>query len=47
MRITKAMTYNKYDIEYKDGKIVTPIGPMCELLKKGNSKTGEKSKHGQ
>ena len=40
-RISKAETYAKYGITYKNGKIDTPIGPMCELLKKGNSKTGK------
>lgn len=42
MRLTKAMIYNKYGILYKAGKIETPVGTMCELLKVGNSKTGRK-----
>lgn len=42
MKTTKATIYAKYGIEYKSGKINTPIGWMPELLKKGNSKTGEK-----
>lgn len=37
----KADIYAKYGIEYKGGKIQTPIGPMNELLKKGNSKVGK------
>lgn len=40
-KISKAEIYAKYGITYKNGKIETPIGPMCELLKKGNSKTGK------
>jgi len=40
-RINKAAIYRKYGITYKAGKIITPIGPMNELLKPGNSKTGK------
>ena len=40
-RTSKADIYAKYNITYKAGKIVTPIGTMCELLKDGNSKTGK------
>jgi hypothetical protein len=46
MKISKASTYAKYGIKYdaKTGSIETPIGPMKELLKVGNSKTGKKVK---
>lgn len=39
-KLSKAAIYAKYGIDYKNGKIVTPIGIMPELLKVGNSKTG-------
>lgn len=38
--MTKKEIYAKYGIVYSNGKIVTPIGVMPELLKVGNSKTG-------
>lgn len=41
MKTSKAAIYAKYGIIYKAGKIETPIGPMNELLKVGNSKTGK------
>ena len=44
MRISKAAIYNKYGITFKSNKIETPIGPMNELLKKGNTKVGESVK---
>jgi hypothetical protein len=37
----KKAVYNRYNIVYKDGKILSPIGYMGELLKEGNSKTGK------
>lgn len=40
----KSEIYAKYGIEYKGGKIITPIGPMNELLKAGNSKVGKSVK---
>jgi len=36
----KKKAYSNYGIEYKNGKINTPIGWTCELLKTGNTKTG-------
>ena len=39
--MTKKEIYNKYGIEFKSGKIVSPIGNINELLKEGNSKTGK------
>ena len=44
MRISKAAIYAKYGINYdaKTGTIESPIGPVKELLKVGNSKTGKK-----
>ena len=43
MRITKAMIYNKYGINYnsKSQKIDTPCGLSRELLRKGNKKIGK------
>ena len=43
MRTTKAMIYARYGIIYnaKTQTIETPIGPVRELLKAGNSKTGK------
>lgn len=41
MRITKKDVYAKYNIEYANGKINSPIGWIAELLKDGNSKTGK------
>lgn len=38
--MNKKSIYNKYGIEYTNGHIETPLGTMCELLKKGNSKVG-------
>lgn len=40
-KLTKKEVYAKYGIEYKDGKILSPIGYINELLKEGNSKTGK------
>lgn len=37
----KIQVYAKYGIEYRKGKITTPLGVMNELLKVGNSKTGK------
>jgi len=37
---SKMETYKKYGIEFKNGKILSPIGWTGELLKVGNSKTG-------
>lgn len=40
--MTKREIYAKYSIELtKDGKIVSPVGNICELLKEGNEKTGK------
>ena len=44
MKQTKKQIYAKYGIEYVNGKIKTPLGWMCELLKEGNSKVGKKVK---
>lgn len=38
---TKKAVYARHGIEFKDGKIVSPIGNICELLKEGNEKTGK------
>lgn len=40
-KVTKKQVYAKYGIEYKDDKIISPIGKINELLKEGNSKTGQ------
>lgn len=41
MSITKKQAYEKHGITFKTGKIFSPIGPICELLKEGNDKTGK------
>lgn len=41
MKKSKKATYANYGIEYKDGKIMSPIGWIPEPLKEGNSKTGK------
>ena len=41
VKATKKQIYAKYGIEFKNGKIVSPIGNICELLKEGNDKTGK------
>ena len=40
-KATKKAIYAKHGIEFKNGKIVSPIGNICELLKEGNDKTGK------
>lgn len=40
-RLTKKDIYARYGIEYKDGKISSPIGWIEPLLKTGNDKTGK------
>ena len=39
--MTKKEAYAKHGIAFKAGKILSPIGWISELLKKGNTKTGE------
>ena len=41
MRTTKGSIYAKYGITFKNDKIESPIGSICELLKEGNDKTGK------
>ena len=41
MKETKKSIYAKYGIDYKNGKILSPMGWINEILKKGNSKTGK------
>ena len=40
-QLTKKEVYAKYGIKLENGKIVSPIGNICELLKEGNTKTGK------
>lgn len=40
-KVTKKQAYAKYGIDFKDGKIISPIGKINEFLKEGNTKTGE------
>ena len=47
MKTSKAQIYAKYGITYKNGKIETPIGPMCELLKRVIAKPEKMLGHGQ
>lgn len=39
--ITKKAVYAKYGIEFNNGKIISPVGNISELLKEGNGKTGK------
>lgn len=39
--ITKKAIYAKYGIEFSNGKIMSPVGSISELLKEGNGKTGK------
>lgn len=41
-RVSKKKVYAKYGVEFKGGKIISPIGPIEELLKEGNDKTGKR-----
>lgn len=41
MATNKKEIYANYGIEYKSGKILSPIGWTSEMLKEGNSKTGK------
>lgn len=41
MKTSKKEIFGKYGIEYRDGKILSPIGWIKPLLKEGNSKTGK------
>lgn len=41
MAINRPAIYRKHGIEFKNGHILSPIGPVCELLKEGNDKTGK------
>lgn len=40
-KVSKREVYAKYGITFKNEKIISPIGPICELLKQGNDKTGK------
>ena len=40
-RLTKKDIYAKHGITFDNGKIVSPIGLISELLKEGNTKTGK------
>lgn len=40
-KATKKEVYAKYGIEFKNGKILSPLGWICEPLKEGNDKTGK------
>lgn len=42
MAMLKKEIYARYGIEYKSGKILSPIGWINPLLKEGNSKVGKK-----
>ena len=41
MKLTKKAIYEKHGIQFDGDKILSPIGPVCELLKEGNGKTGK------
>ena len=38
---SKKEIYKKYGIEFKNGKVLSPVGFIPELLKEGNGKTGK------
>lgn len=40
-RVTKKDIYSKYSVQFKDGKILSPVGWIEPLLKEGNEKTGK------
>ena len=40
--LTRKESYKKYGITFSNGKIESPIGNICELLKEGNEKTGKR-----
>ena len=40
-KLTKKQVYAKHGITFENGKILSPVGPICELLKDGNDKTGK------
>lgn len=40
-RLTKKDCYKKFGITFENGKILSPIGYIPELLKEGNDKTGK------
>ena len=40
-KVSKKDIYAKYGITFNNGKIESPIGSICELLKEGNDKTGK------
>ena len=40
-KLTKKEVYEKYDIQFNNDKILSPIGFTPELLKQGNDKTGK------
>lgn len=39
--VTKREVYARHGIVFKNNHIESPIGPICELLKEGNDKTGK------
>ena len=41
-KASKKAIYKKYGIVFENGHIVSPVGPICELLKEGNDKTGKR-----
>lgn len=41
MKATKKEVYAAHGIQFGNGKIISPIGPVAELLKEGNTKTGK------
>ena len=41
MATSKREIYGRYGIEFKTGKILSPMGWIPEMLKEGNSKTGK------
>lgn len=40
-KMTRREVYAKHGILFDKGKVISPIGPVCEFLKEGNDKTGK------
>ena len=40
-KLTKKQAYANYGVIFNNGKVLSPIGPIPEILKPGNGKTGE------
>ena len=41
-KLSKKEVYSNHGVTFENGKILSPIGPVAEFLKEGNTKTGKK-----